>query len=457
MRAKTLAILLGAIVALSAAAPGLLGMQAQRQYDRYVDQLAGAGYQITDRTYARGWFSSDAGFTASLPVGPDSAAALQFRNRIAHGPFLGEPKAFGLARIDSELRVGDAPLLVGDGRAPVRTAVGLFGDTYTVIDLPARQLALEGGALQLESGALTGELRTAAGQAGADGYLALPLLRLRGNEGESVELAGLRLDGGMRRSASGLALGEWRMAVEALGGRQAGTELRLAGLEVVARSDEKEGLVGGSADYRLRQFTTDGVTYGPMELRVAVSRLPAEALARIQQAMDDVGATSDELRAQAAGLALLSNADALLAQDPVVALERLQVDTPEGRVEGQLELRSVGLRLAQIKDATSALRRVEGKASLRVPEVLLTRFLAQDAAMRLAAASEEAGEAVDEAAVEASAAEAAREAVAGLVGQELLVRDGGQLAATAQWRNGLLTVNGKTVPVTLPSAPRPGN
>lgn len=453
MRAKRLTILFGAIVALSAATPGLLGMQAERQYDRYVDQLEAAGYRVTERSYARGWFSSDASFTAALPIPADEEVqppALHFRSHVVHGPFLGAPQAFGLARIDSELRVGDVPLLVGDRQAPVRTVVGIIGDTYTVIDMPARQLSLEDGALQLESGALTGELRTGAGHVSAVGHLVLPLLRLRGQEGESVELAGLRLDGGMHRSASGLALGEWRLAIEALGGSQAGAELRLAGLELAARSEEKDGLVSAGADYRLRHVLADGVSYGPMDLRLTVSRLPADALARVQQALEDAGTGSDELRAQAAGLALLSNADALLAQDPALALERLQIDTPDGRVEGQLELRAVGLRLAQIKDAASALRRVEGKASLRVPEVVLMRFLQQHALQQLAAGLDE-GEEVDAAKLEGMAVELARQEVAGLLAQEVLVRDGGQLAAVALWRNGLLTVNGKTVPVTLPS------
>jgi uncharacterized protein YdgA (DUF945 family) len=457
MRARRLTILFGAIVALSAITPGLLGMQAQRQYDHYVDQLQRAGYQITDRTYARGWFSADASFTAALPVPADADAtppALRFRSRIVHGPFLGSPRAFGLARIDSELRVGEVPLLVGDGTPPVRTVVGPFGDTDTVIDMPARQASFEEGALQIESGALTGELRLTADGSGAKGHLALPLLRLTGSDGERVEVADMRLEGGMRRSASGLALGEWKMTVGAIDGRQADAELRLEGLELAARSDEQEGFVSGSADYRLQRIVADGTAYGPLDIRVSASRLSAEALARLQQAMEDAGAASEEMRAQAAVLALLSNADALLAGDPAIALERLQVDTPEGRLDAQLELRAAGLRVAQMKDAAGALRRIEGKASLRVPEGLLLRFLEQRALQELAEGVEE-GAAVAEGEIAAVAAEAARQQVASLVAQEVLVREGTQLAAAALWRNGLLTVNGKTVPLTLPAPMKP--
>lgn len=457
MRAKNLTILFGAIVALSAATPGLLGMQAQRQYDHYVDQLQRAGYQITDRNYTRGWFNADASFTAALPVPADADSTpptLQFRSRIVHGPFLGSPRAFGLARIDSELRVGDVPLLVGAGAAPVRTVVGPFGDTHTVVDMPARQATLEDGALQIESGSLTGELRVTADGAVAEGHLALPLLRLSGNDGERVEIAGVRLGGGMRRSASGLALGEWKMTVGAIDGRQADAEFRLEGLELAARSDEQNGLVSGSADYRLQRIVADGETYGPLDVRVSASRLPAEALARIQQAMEDAGSASEEMRAQAAVLALLSNADALLAGDPVIALERLQVDTPDGRLDAQLELRAAGLRVSKMKDAAGALRHIEGKASLRVPEAVLLRFLEQHALQELADGMEE-GAPADEGEIAAMAAEAARQQVASLVAQEVLVREGEQLAAAALWRNGLLTVNGKTVPVTLPVPSKP--
>jgi uncharacterized protein YdgA (DUF945 family) len=457
MRARKLSILFGAIVALSATAPGLLGMQAQKQYDRYVDQLEGAGYRLADRSYTRGWFSSDASFTAYLPLPADTDAQpppLHFRSRIAHGPFLGAPEPFGLARVDSELRLGDIPLLVGDDRAPMRTVVGFRGNIHGILDMAPRTAALEEGAITLESGPVTGELRLSADRSTTDGHLRVPSLRLSGSEGESAVLSSLYLRVGVRRSASGLALGEWYLTVESLAGGQGAEMVRMEGLEFAARSDEQDGLVSGSADYRLGRVALAGETYGPFDFRLAVSRFAADALARIQQAAEDVAGAGEEMKAQAMGIALLANADALLAHDPAIALERLQLDTPDGRVDGKFEVRAAGLRIAEMKDAQTALRRVEGSASLRVPEKIMAAMFRQQALQQLAAQAEEDGN-VDLQSLEPAAAEFATQQIASLVAQEVLVREGGHLAAAAQWRNGLLTVNGKTIPLTLPSPGKP--
>ena len=144
---KLLALFL-LIVALSVAAPGFLGMQAEARYDAVVAQLQAAGYRVVDRTYARGWFSSSARLQLEVPL-PEGRAAdatplrVMIKTHARHGPFLGDhERPFGIARLDSEVWLDSEPLIVGDGAAPVRTLVGFLGSARTIVAVPARRLTL---------------------------------------------------------------------------------------------------------------------------------------------------------------------------------------------------------------------------------------------------------------------------------------------------------------------------
>ena len=180
------------------------------------------------------------------------------------------------------------------------------------------------------------------------------------------------------------------------------------------------------------------------------AHLPAAALVKIRDAVGEVrrGGIAPEA---AATLALLPLLDELLASDPLVALDRMQLDTPVGRIEGQLEARAVGLRLADAaqQGAAGLLAKLEGKASLRVPERVLRAGFRQQALARLAAVGQADGKGAGR---EAEADRLAEEQLATLLAQELAVREGDRIATVATLRNGLLTVNGKTIPLAAGTA-----
>jgi uncharacterized protein YdgA (DUF945 family) len=453
---KLLALFL-LIVALSVAAPGFLGMQTEQRYNAVVNQLQAAGYRVIDRTYARGWFTANARLQVELPL-PEGRAddgeppRLLVRTHAVHGPFLGElERPFGLARLDSEIWLGSEPLVVGDGEAPVRTLVGFLGSTQTLVQVPARKLGFSGGTF--ESAPVVGEFRFGGGDTVASGELSMPSLRVTAEDGVRGELGGLRLAVDLRRGPAGLPVGEWRfeLAQVSVSSPEEAKAFALDGLEVAGASTVSDGALDGSADYRVRSVSADGQTFGPFDMRIAVRRLPVDALARIQAASDEAtaaGASAEE-RSQALGVALLANADALLAMDPSVALERLTAELPDGAVAASLELRAVGLRLVQLRDAETALGHVQGKAALRLPEATLDALLRQQGRHQLAALAEAQDEAEppSEEEIEALAGEFAAQQIEGLVAQQILVRDAGALALAAELRNGLLTVNGKSIPL----------
>lgn len=453
---KLLALFL-LIVALSVAAPGFLGMQAEARYDAVVTQLQAAGYRVADRTYARGWFTSSARLQLEVPLPADRATdatppRVMVKTRAVHGPFLGDlERPFGLARLDSEVWLDSAPLIVGDGTAPVRTLVGFLGSARTIVAIPARQVTLEGG--RLETAAVAGDIRFGAGEHVAVGELSMPFASLQGDDGVAARVDDLKLALDLRRGPSDLPVGVWRFGVGrvSLSVPEQAQAFALDGLEVSGSSEVREGALDVAADYGLRAFVAEGKTYGPFDLRLAARRLDIPAIARIQLAGEDAaaaGATVEE-RSQALGIALLANAEALLAKDPSVALERLTLDLPDGRVTASFELRSSGLKVAQLRDPEAALQGIQAKAALRMPEVVVDALLRQQGRQRLAALAEEQGEEEPPPAeeVEEVAGQYAAQQIETLVAQQLLVRDAGALSMAADLRNGLLTVNGKSIPL----------
>lgn len=463
---KKLLALFVLIVAASAAAPGLLATRTQERYDAAVAQLEASGYRIVDSTYARGWFTADARLQLEIPVPEGRVAGAEpprvlVKTHAVHGPFLGDlERPFGLARLDSEIWLGSAPLVVGSGEAPVRTLVGFLGGVQTLVDVPARQLALEGGALEMA--AVTGAFDFGSGARVAVGELSMPSLRFDASDGAAAELRDLRFELDLRRGPGGLPVGSWRLGLESMAitpvARGEGKPFALRAFTVTGTSEERDGAMDATADYRVGSILAEGETYGPFDLRLSARRLAVDALLRIQAAGDEAvaaGATAEE-RAQALGVALLANADALLAKDPAIALDQLSLDVPQGRVAAAFELRTQGLRAADLRNLPAALQRLQGKATLRMPEVVLDALLRQQGRQQLIARAEKDGEATPSAEqADKAGRDYAAQQIETLVAQQLLARDGGAVTFAAELRNGLLTVNGKSIPIAA-LLPRPG-
>ena len=464
---KKLLALFVLIVAVSVAAPGLLATQTQERYNAAVAQLQAAGYRVVEQTYARGWFTSDARLQLEIPLpegqtGDAEPPRVLVKTHAVHGPFLGDlERPFGLARLDSEIWLGSEPLVVGKGNAPLRSLVGFLGAVRTVVDVPARSLTFEGGTL--ETAAVTGALDFEAGGRVAVGELSMPSLRFHASDGGAGELRDVRFDIDTRRGPGGLPVGEWRFGLQSMsitpGAKAQAKPFALDNLTVTGTSEEHDGALDVAAVYRLGSMTAEGETYGPFDLRLAARRLAADALLRIQAAGEEAiaaGASADE-RAAAIGVALLANADTLFAKDPSVAIEQLSFDTPQGQIAASFELRAVGLRTAELRNLQAALQRLQGKAALRVPEVVLSALLRQQGRQQLAAKAEEDadGGAPSAEEIEKAADEYAAQQIETLVAQQILVRDAGAVALAAELRNGLLTLNGKSIPLAS-LLPQPG-
>jgi uncharacterized protein YdgA (DUF945 family) len=229
---------------------------------------------------------------------------------------------------------------------------------------------------------------------------------------------------------------------------------------VEAESTVNEALVTATVRYQLDRLEVDGGVYGPAEVRLGLGNLPPEALLRIQQSVEEINAQQlpDEQKGMALLSVLMGNAPALLKGDPLVTIDKLSIQTPDGLVAGKLSLQSIGLEWKEIGNAPAVLGKLVADASLQMPKRLFTLLLRQKVEADLLRQFEQV-RLINPDTKLPSAAELAEMSTAlteqqvnQWLGQEILVEQGDIIATRVTLADGLLSVNGKTIP--LPSTPQ---
>lgn len=453
------------------AVPAVVGMQTEQRYREMVGQLEMSGFRVTRHDYRRGWFDATAETDLELPVpDPGQQAAspnpvgFTLHSDITHGAFLfsgGEHG--GELVIDTEILSQGKPLFPADYPAIIQTRVGLDGEGRTLIDLPAIELSATEGHPAISFQGAKGTLAFRADNSRLAMDVTMPHLQLDKGHQAGFELEGVSLNGDYVRGIEGLMLGATAMQAKRIEMSSAagGPQLKMQNLDVRGESLAQAGLIKGNIHYALDSMLVDGNTYGPIEVDVQVGNLSPVALAQIQQAMDELA--GQQLPPQQRGMAvmgvLLNNGPELLKSNPRFAIERLHVQTPDGVIEGVFQVQPVGLEWAEISNMAAILNKLEAKAELQMPEPLFLALFEQQARQALVMQIQQQrmlGENVPEPDPEQMAARVAalaQQQLDGLLQQEILVRKGTDISTAASLRSGLLTVNGKSLPLPVLAPP----
>ncbi|MEJ2529594.1 MAG: DUF945 family protein, partial [Gammaproteobacteria bacterium] len=118
-----------------------------------------------------------------------------------------------------------------------------------------------------------------------------------------------------------------------------------------------------------------------------------------------------------------------------------------------LSVAAVGLEWSKVGDIRALLDKLDANASIRIPEKLLQSMLAAQARQSLIQHIEmrkNAGESVEmpsEEELQKLGQEMVKQRLDDMLRQGILVRDGDYLTSSAQLAAGLLSVNGKTIPL----------
>lgn len=355
---------LAVLLALSLAAPGLVGLYLAREHGHLIDTLALPGIdRIEAVDFRRGWFRSRLRLRATPARCPaEGCEPLILTSVIHHGPIAFTAPAGAEGRLDlvravAVTHVNLAPLF-GDARvqpaAPTLTAttrVELDGDVHARARLPETELRIAGGAgaarLQLAE-LRVDAVRPAAGNLELD--VTWPRFSLVAERGGQIAFQGL--DAGLIET--GDAAGGYRVALESAQVATAGGQgVAFQGLRLDA------GATDGDFAMRLSRLTARGNDYGPVLLDGRLALGEAGGLPPLP-AMLVALATADTTRR------------AMLATRPDLRLDRILLGTPNGDLRGQLELRVGPLQATD----PALIPALDGSAELLVPVPMMENVTA---------------------------------------------------------------------------------
>jgi uncharacterized protein YdgA (DUF945 family) len=441
---------LGVVLALALVLPWFLGGQARASYEAILAGMSEQGLRVVETGYERGWFSSlaQAELVGDPPAGTSEGVRLRISSRVNHGPWspdaprLVPAAAIVESRVEARLPGIEPPPLL------LTTVIELDGGGTTRVRLPAIERPAGVGESGVRSEEGIGEVRFAPGFASFEGRFELPSLEIDGETGGQVLLRGLRSESAASRGAGGLYVGHGLVTVDslALPGVPGGIEAR--GLSVASRSEPREGgLIDLGTELRLDDIQVEGNGYGPVLLALSLTRVPAEALAALQQAAR--ASASDPAAGQAVAAAMAAQLPSLLEHDPRLALDRLEVKTPEGVVEAQVWVRLPGLTPEVLALPGAWLAHLEGAAELAIPKPLLLDLIAAGQRARTLTELRRRDPDIAELPPEMvpQLAAAARDQLAALVRDGWAEEQAGRVATTVKLGDGLLTINGKTLPI----------
>jgi hypothetical protein len=452
-RAAALAAMAAVLALALAVLPWVLGGRAHGAYKQMIADLLAAlppGTILTEH-YERGWFRSHA--STELALGPETGTPLRVRidSRVDQGPLhwlhSGLPPA--LARVESRVDLLDqqvAPPLL------VVTDLGLDGGTSSRLHLPAIDQPGNHETYRLRSGALTGRLRLEPGSGGVE--LDLPLAELTGPQGTIARVEALRLTSSLRSQPADPGSGSGRALMgsaigSAIGSAQAGGPAAGAG---TPGGEPPPYPRDARLDLRLTISATT-LSLGGESLREPRLGIIAEGLAgaAVLELTTGLQALSSGEAPQAVrrllGAALLAQwLPRLAAGQPRILIDPARVDTTEGPLAVRLSLAMEPTRSGpdpsgpqggtSPTDPRAWLGALMAEGEIELPEALARRWLTPG----------DAGTRPGELGTPRSAT-----LQSWLDGRWVSQRDG-RIASAFRLADGLLSVNGKTVPLFgLPS------
>jgi hypothetical protein len=456
----TIAILLGLVLAVG---PLVLGYLAKAGYEDLLGDLMEdlPDREILENSYHRGWFVSGAAVEVLIPSDPAAQTPLRptrirLESQIEQGPWIwlttGVPPVLG--RVHTRLEVQGFPVVLPV--LPVSIDLRADGSGRMQLRVPPGETLPTGEAMGLRHGALDGGLLVSSGQESVEVRLMVSEGVLTTPAGPFARVTDLRFEAARPDDSSGtgrLQVALFEADVEGAEGATgpvttAPPSLRIEGLSATL----SRALRGGLLDLRLglaaRQLTTASVAYGRSELGLSAERLDAEALADLGEgirllATDQV---AQEMRGLVTAGLIASLAPRFVASATRIGIEPIRIETPDGLALGRLDLRldsgaDPPSRLTSGVVDWLVLLRADG--DLELPEAVALDWIARsfepDVEGRALPTSAPAAE--------QAARQEAQTLLEGWIREGWVTRRDTRVSSALRLGDGLLTINGKTVPL----------
>lgn len=421
-------VLLALIVIIS---PGLMGYLAERSVDKQLEWAADDNQEIVISAagFERGWFFSEGEHRVEFAsTGPGAALRQQLGFAATGTPALiiNTRLDHGLIPVSSMNR-DEGSLLPGLGRAishlSIENADGevsaLPGVVYTQVGLTgavSSHYILEPGAVEETSwGAADITVKTSASQDTMEFEGQVDALRIAGGN-EQLETGDMQFSGALVETGFGFSVGDLALTIASVGLKSAEQSVRFEPLSLRSHSRLSGGRVDGDMDFDISinsPAQPDAIT---LKLHGNAADIDGAAFGRLLAGLKKARRIEDPMQAYA----LIENdLQTLFEKGFEIDIDTLNLELPEGTMRSSLTMaarESAANPLAR----TGLLLALEARADVSIPAGLFDYIAARNPGFLSAAA------------------------------MGFLRRNGDNYELAAEYKKGLLTVNGAPMPIPLP-------
>ncbi len=444
------------------------GMRTEQQYLDTIQQASQAGYiQLTNESYNRGFFRSEARTVVSIP----DLANLTLIHVIRHGPLPLCASPEGKCQLKPLLAIIETSVeLSPETRVELKevldefpdivslksyTSLSLNGDGVTQLNIPPVQKVVGKEKVAVIWKGLTGNVTFTGDLKEFKGALNAPGLEAVGDDGD-IRMTNLQSAFDIREDIHGLFFGNATFNLDLLEvGEKEGleeTRFSMKGLTMRTKSEGATDTVSYTMTMQVDKVMADGSSYGPGGFQMELRKLDAAALAKLQREIGELqaqfpGRTPEEINQMM--LAKYAEAlPALMKTSPEIEFTQVKLKTDEGDFLGKAKIAVDGSNAAALTNPLFLLSAVTAHAELTVTDRLLKTILQADFEEDVIEAAKETGEAeLSEEEVKALAASKTATRLAELIEKNILVYEDGNFKASADFKAGAVTLNGR--PVTL--------
>jgi uncharacterized protein YdgA (DUF945 family) len=456
---KKLAILLIILIVALFVTPGIIGFKVQSRHQEVVARMQQGGLEVVSDNYRRGWFGSSAEvkFKLAMPSGVKGAPAeFTMLNEIVHGP-LSPDGGLALAAMDTSFKVDDKALFPGDENRVLRTNVGFDGNGKTLIAIPALKLADKPGRPEIQFSGADGSVQFDTSLSQLEVDLKMPELWVAGEKGETLKLSEVEIKSDSKSGLFSLFLGNGKFKIKQIEFNNPKKEvaLKIDAIDISNDTRESDGKLTIGINYSVDAVAVNNVIYGPAKFEMEFDNISAEVTAKLQKEMQEMRALNltKEQESMAMLNLLMGVGPDLLQANPKMAVKRLFVKTPDGDIDGTLSVASDGLQWKDIGDFRTVLQKLEADAAISMPEKVfkaIVEMQAKAALMRQIEQRKQLGHEIAAPSKEEMdnlSQEMASQQLEFLLQQEFVKQDGAIISTQAKLGDGLLSVNGKTIPL----------
>jgi uncharacterized protein YdgA (DUF945 family) len=285
------------------------------------------------------------------------------------------------------------------------------------------------------------------------GALNAPGLEAVGDDG-GIRMTNLQSAFDIREDMHGLFLGNANFGLDLLEVEEKGgseeTHFSMKGLTMNTRSEGVADTVGYTMSMQVDKVMADGTPYGPGSFQLELRKLDAAALAKLQKEIGELQTQFPHRSPEEINQMMLAKYAEILPElmktSPEIEITQVKLKTGEGDFFGKAKIAVDGSNAEALTNPLFLLSAVTAHAEFAVTDRLLKKILQAEFEEDVIEAAKQTGETeLSDQEVTALAASKSETRLAELIEKNILVYEGGDFKAKADYEAGTVTLNGRPV------------